>query len=198
MLSYFEFYSEQGNPIVQKGLFNRATSFKLLDEVNKPKPIYASRWMIRRDIEAVTEIACRGKAQSEKKRIKRDLEDSLSDPNMLGLVCEDKDGEIIGFVIFASTNTFYQILILNTKKDAKKVIESLLSRIFEKLGSQGTPRQKCKVVVKDNKNSPSWWYKLLKDYGFDGREVGEQWMFTYYSQKGFGDDFAQGLLEDNS
>jgi len=196
MLSYFDFYSEQGNPIIQKGLFNRATSFKLLGDISKPKPVYAARWMIRRDIDTVTEMACRGKSQPEKKRIKRDIEDSLNDPNMLGLVCEDNDGEIIGFIIFVSANTFYQVLTLNTRKDAKKVIESLFSRIFDKLGSQGTPRQKCKIIIKDNKNSPSWWYKLLKEFGFDGREVGEQWIFTYYSQKGFGEDFAQGLLDE--
>ena len=185
MLSYFDFYSEQGNPIVQKGLFNRATSFKLLGAFDKPKSTYAARWMIKRDIEIVTDMACRGKVQADKKRIKKEISNSLNDVDMLGLVCEDKDGEIIGFVIFSAANTFYQVLILNTKKDPKKVIESLFARIFEKLCSQGIPRQKCKILIKDDKNNPSWWYKLLKDYGFDGREVGSQWIFTYYSQKGF-------------
>ena len=184
MLSYFDFSSEQGDPIIQRGLFNRGTSFKLLDKVDKPKSSYAARWLMRKDLETVTEMACSSKSQSDKKRIKRDIEDSLSDTNILGLVCEDA-GQIIGFIIFSSTNTFYQVLILNTKKDAKKVVESLFSRIFEKLGSQGVPRQKCKIVIKDDQTSPSWWYKLLKEYGFDGMEVGRQWIFTYYSQKGF-------------
>lgn len=184
MTSYFEFSTDNRGPLIQNGLFNRATSFKLLGDVSKPSPVYACRWMIRRDFQEVVNMMARNKSQTEKGKISKKIEHLMLDPNVLGLVCE-KDGHIIGFLIFEATNTYYQLLILNTKSEPKKVIESLLSRIMDKLGSQGYPRQKCRIIARDNQDGPIWWYKLLKDFGFDGRKVSDEWVFTYYSQKGF-------------
>jgi [ribosomal protein S18]-alanine N-acetyltransferase len=140
------------------------------------------RWMVRRDISRVLEIA---QAVGNKEVTEKDIINQLREPDIVGMVIAEGDDEVIGYMIYELHKVRLHLLaiVADPKKNINYILQSLINKLKSKLSSHR--RKLITIIVRETelalqlvlKAEGFFAFKVLKEHYVDTNEDG--YIFTF-------------------
>lgn len=131
------------------------------------------RWMIRRDMPSVMAIEY---DSFDEWLSEEDYTKMLRQRNNIGLVAENDNEEVIGFVIYGLHKNRLEIIRLAVRADSRRqrVASEIMNKLVGKLSVER--RNRIQIRVSDRLLGA---HLFLKSHGFKAEVDGDEYAFTY-------------------